>query len=107
MLASFGSLPAMFWPVADDTPLPASGYHCQSLPVCGPYLATEKLASLERFAPSFASQPRVGMVIIASAPAFFVLPMNASASAPAVALLYGMDSKYQSKARLSAFCCQL
>jgi len=38
------------------TPLPASGIHCQSLPVCGPYSPNRKLASLLRFDPTFATQ---------------------------------------------------
>ena len=61
--ASFGSLPVTFWPLV-RTPLPASGNHCQSLPVCAPYLAIEKLASLLRFAPSFATQSIIGIVSI-------------------------------------------
>ena len=72
------------WPLV-RMPLPASGYHCQSLPVCAPYLAIEKLASFERFGPSFATQSIVGMVIIACAPAARALAMNVSPISPGVA----------------------
>ena len=54
-------------------PLPASGNHCQSLPVCVPYLACEKLASLARFVPSFATQPIIGIVTGASGTAGFTV----------------------------------
>ncbi len=72
------------WPLV-RMPLPASAYHCQSLPVCAPYLAIEKLASFERFGPSFATQSIVGMVIIACAPAARALAMNVSPISPGVA----------------------
>ena len=61
------------WPLL-RMPLPASGIHCQSLPVCAPYLAMEKLASFDRLAPSLATQSIVGMVIIAWAPAVRASP---------------------------------
>jgi hypothetical protein len=84
--ASFGLLPVMRWPVALLMPLPASGNHCQSLPVCGPYLAMEKLESFDRFAPTFATHPTVGIVIIAWAFAFLDCEMNVSPPSPGVAL---------------------
>ena len=84
--------------VAPDvrTPLPASGNHCQSLPVCGPYFAIEKLASLLRFGPSFATQSNIGIVIIGCAFADFASDTNVSPRSPATALLSPMLSKYQS-----------
>src|SRR5439155_1250852 len=105
--ASFGSLPVTFWPLLWRTPLPASGYHCQSLPVCAPYLACEKLASLLRLGPSFATQSSIGIVTIACAPAAFACEMKVSPRSPAVELESAMLSKYQSASRLSAFSCQL
>src|SRR5262245_20243422 len=88
-------------------PLPASGNHCQSLPVCAPYLVMEKLASLVRFEPSLASQPMIGMVSMAWAPAFLVMEKNVSPRSPATELDSPMLSKYQSCPRLSALICQL
>ena len=88
-------------------PLPASGNHCQSLPVCAPYLAIEKLASLLRFGPTFATQSIIGIVSIAWALAARAFAMNVSPRSPASALLSAMLSKYQSLPRLSAFSCQL
>ena len=44
---SLGSLLVMLLPPA-LTPLPASGIHCASLPLCAPYLAIEKHAVLAR-----------------------------------------------------------
>src|SRR5581483_2265047 len=105
-LASLGSLPVTNWPLV-RTPLPASGNHCQSLPLCAPYLAMEKLASLERLAPSLATQSSMGIVNIACAPAALELAINVSPRSPATALGSAMLSKYQSLARLSALSCQL
>src|SRR5205823_4587636 len=105
--ASLGSLPVMLKPVLFDTPLPASAYHCQSLPVCGPYFACEKLASFPRPLPTFASQSMIGTVIIGCAPAPRLVLMNVSPRSPAVGLGSPRLSKYQSWPRLSAFCCQL
>ncbi|MBV6430931.1 MAG: hypothetical protein IANPNBLG_01053 [Bryobacteraceae bacterium] len=97
----------MFRPVLLSTPLPASGNHCQSFPVCAPYLAWEKLASLDRPAPNFATHPMMGMVSMGSAPPARLWLMNVSPCSPAVELAYAMLSKYQSLPRLSAFCIQL
>src|SRR4029450_12523653 len=83
------------------------GNHCQSLPVCAPYLAWEKLASLERFPPSRAIQSSMGIVIIGRAPADWVEEMKVSPRSPATLLASGMLSKYQSWPRLSALICQL
>jgi hypothetical protein len=105
-LASLASFPVTYAPLV-RTPLPASGNHCQSASACAPYFATEKLASFERFPPTFATQPMVGMVSMGSAPASFDVVTNVSPTSPAVELAYGMLSKYQSAPRLSAFCCQL
>src|SRR5262245_1227870 len=107
MFASFGSLPVTFWLFAARTPLPASGNHCESLNFWAPYFAIEKLASLLRLAPSFATQPTIGIVTIGSAPAPFALAMKVSPPSPAVLLEYGTLSKYQSFPRLSALICQL
>src|SRR6185295_10477849 len=60
-LASFGSLFVIGWFVDFKMPFPASGNHWASLPVCAPYLACEKPASLLRFEPSFATQSSMGM----------------------------------------------
>ena len=87
-LASFGSLPVTFWPLV-RTPLPASANHCQSFPVCAPYLAMEKLASLLRFAPTLATQSIVGIVSIAWAFAAREFATNVSPRSPAVALAVG------------------
>src|SRR3954453_13386132 len=106
MWASLGSLPVMFCPVLLKTPLPASGKYCESLPVWAPYFAWLKLQSLERLAPSLATQPIIGIVSIARAPCDLASLMKLSPSAPAVALLEPMLSKYQSEARLVAFNCQ-
>src|SRR5690348_1574905 len=97
----------MLWPVLLATPLPASGNHCASLPVSGPYFAMEELQSLARLAPRLATQPLVGMVNIACAPAALLLEMKVSPRSPVVALLSPMLSKYQSLPRLSAFRFQL
>ena len=105
-LASFGSLPVTRLPFV-RTPLPASGNHCQSLSGWAPYFAAEKLASFVRPAPSLATQPMSGTVIIGSAPPWRESAMKLSAEPPAVALAPGMLSKYQSAPRLSAFSCQL
>ena len=105
-LASLGSLPVTNWPLV-RTPFPASGNHCQSVPVCAPYLAIEKLASLLRLAPTLATQSIIGIVSMACALAARALAMNVSPRSPAVALLSAMLSKYQSLPRLSAFSCQL
>src|ERR1044072_3511285 len=83
--ASLGSLPETGWPVLDKMPLPASGNHCASLPVCAPYLAMEKLASLLRFAGTFATQLSMGMVSMACAPPALLLEMKVSPRSPAVA----------------------
>src|SRR5215204_3336264 len=106
MLASFGSLPVIGCPVAAEIPLPASANE-PSDPVCGPYLAIEKLASFARFWPSFATHPRVGTVRIACAPAVLVRPTNVSAHSPATAGPSGRLSKYQSADLLLALVCQL
>src|SRR5204863_6552869 len=105
-LASFGSLPETYWPDV-STPLPASGNHCQSFPVCAPYLAIEKLASLLRLGPTLAIQSIIGTVSIACAPTARVFAMKVSPRSPATALASAMLSKYQSLPRLSAFSCQL
>ena len=83
------------WPLV-RMPLPASGNHCQSLPVCAPYFAIEKLASFARFGPSLATQSSIGMVNIGCAPAARALAMNVSPLSPGVADVPGMLSKYQS-----------
>src|SRR5262245_40380414 len=88
-------------------PLPASGNHCQSFPVCAPYLAMEKLESLPRLGPSLATQPIVGMVIIDWAPTLLFAAMKSSLSLPAVELPESRLSKYQSLPRLSQLHCQL
>src|SRR5204863_9695882 len=106
-LASFGSLPVLFWFVLFSTPLPALGNHCASLPVCAPYFACEKLASLLRLEPILATHPMIGIVIIDCAPALRDMVKNVSPRSPAAALVSPMLSKYQSWPRLSAFCCQL
>ena len=106
-LASFGSFPLMAWPLEAAIPFPASGNHWASAPVCGPYFASEKLASLSRFGPSRATQPIIGMVISGSAPLDLDLAMKLSTESPGVALLSGTLSKNQSAARLLAFACQL
>ncbi len=105
--ASFGSSPVMLRPVLFYTPLPASGNHCQSFAVCASYLAIEKLASLARFAPSFATHPIIGTVSMACAPADLLVEKNVSPRSPATGLEPPTDSKYQSLPRLSAFSCQL
>ena len=80
-----------YWPFV-KMPFPASGNHCQSLPVCGPYLAIEKLASLPRLEPSFATQSIMGIVSMAWAFAARELAKNVSPRSPAVALLSAMLS---------------
>jgi hypothetical protein len=80
------------WPVLLETPLPASGYHCASVPVCCPYLATEKLASLLRFAPSFATQSSMGMVTMDSAPTLLLFWMKVSPRSPWAELVSPMLS---------------
>ncbi len=95
VLASAGLL-ITFCPLELNTPLPASGYHCQSLPVCAPYLAMEKLASLPRLEPSLATQPIMGMVSIACAPAPLLMEKNVSPRSPATELESPILSKYQS-----------
>src|ERR1019366_3855064 len=107
MLASFGSFPVTYCPLDFSMPLPASGNHCASFPVCAPYLACEKLASLLRLGPSLAIQSSIGMVIMARAPPACVVEMNVSPRSPATADVSPMLSKYQSWSRLSAFNCQL
>src|SRR2546429_7664725 len=107
MFAWFLSFHVMYAPSLERMPLPASGNHCQSLPVCGPYLAMEKLGSLERFGPSLATQPIIGIVSIACAPADFEFEMKVSPRSPAVALASAILSKYQSLPRLSPLSCQL
>jgi hypothetical protein len=57
--------------------------------------------------PIFAIQPMIGIVIMGWAPPWKESEMKLSAEAPALALLPGVLSKYQSEPRLSAFCCQL
>ena len=89
--ASRGSLPVMNWPLA-PTPLPASGIHCQSLPVCAPYFAIEKPASFVRLVPTFATQSISGIVSIAWAFAAVELAKKVSPRSPAVALLSPMLS---------------
>src|SRR5436190_22656282 len=106
VLASLGSFHVIVCPPC-NTPLPASGYHCQSLPVCAPYLACEKLESLPRPLPSFATQSMIGTVIIGCAPAPRLVVMNVSPRSPAVPLASPRDSKYQSWPRLSPLNCQL
>src|SRR5439155_6500390 len=106
-LASLGSLFCTGWFVDFRTPLPASANHWASLPVCAPYFAWEKLASLLRLAPSLATQSIMGIVIMARAPAACVEEMNVSPRSPATLLASPMLSKYQSCPRLSAFNCQL
>ena len=59
-LASFGSLPVTFWPLL-RMPLPASGNHCESLPVCGAVFGDREARELARFAPSLATQPIIGI----------------------------------------------
>ncbi len=78
------------WPVV-RMPLPASGNHCQSLPVCAPYLAMEKPASFERLAPSRATQPMSGTVSIGCAPAAREAAKKVSPRSPATALASPMD----------------
>src|SRR5439155_4871621 len=107
VLASFGSFQVMFWPVLCCTPLPASGYHCQSVPVWAPYFPTEKLESLLRLAPSLATQSIMGTVIIDCAPTLLLMVMKVSPRSPAVELASPRLSKYQSWPRLSALNCQL
>src|SRR5580658_6919531 len=107
MSASFGSLPVICWLVEARIPLPASGNHCESLPVCVPYVACEKLASFARFVPRLATQPIMGMVTSACAPAALVLEMNVSPTSPATELGYPILSKYQSASLLSALRSQL
>src|SRR5438105_10594568 len=101
VFASLGSLPATFCPVDLRIPLPASGNHCGSFPVCAPYLVCEKLASLLRLEPSLATQSSIGMVIMARAPPACVVEMNVSPRSPATADVSPMLSKYQSWSRLS------
>ena len=67
----------------------------------------EKLASLARLGPSFATQPMVGSVSIGCAPAAFDCEMKSSPSAPGVALAEPILSKYQSAAWFAALICQL
>src|SRR5215472_2201128 len=107
MFASFGSLPVTFCWLDAFTPLPASGNHCQSFDCCAPYFAIEKLESLPRLGPSFATQPMVGIVSIDCAPADLVAEIKSSLSLPGVELPSSRLSKYQSLPRLSAFSCQL
>src|SRR6185295_8051100 len=100
-LASFGSLPLTGSPDDCRIPLPASGNHCQSLPVCAPYFACEKLASLPRFTPILAIQPIIGMVSSGCAPPALLLEMKVSPRSPATLLASPRLSKYQSCPRLS------
>src|SRR5437763_6637335 len=94
-LASFGSFHVMLWPPC-RTPLPASANHCQSLPVCAPYFACEKLASLLRLEPTLATHPMIGIVIIGCAPALRDTVKNGSPRCPAGALVWTMRSTYHS-----------
>ncbi len=88
-------------------PLPASGNHCQSASCCGPYLRMEKLQVLARFAPRRATQSSIGRVSIAWDPACRHAAMKLSPISPGTADASPMLWKYQSAARLVAFCCQL
>src|SRR5262250_1644078 len=101
-LASVGLLPTTNWPVLCRTPFPASGNHCQSLPVWAPYLAIEKLESLARPLPNLATHPIMGIVTIDCAPAVRLSETKVSIRSPGVELLSPMLSKYQSDPRLSA-----
>src|ERR1035441_2984683 len=107
-LASFGLFQVMgLLPLVLLFPLPASGIHWESLPVCGPYLLMEYLASLPRPAPSLGGQPIMGMVSSGWAPPFLLLATKSSAVAAGVAEPSSMLSKYQSAAWLCALSCQL
>lgn len=69
---------------------------------CGPYLATEKLERIERFAPSFATQPTIGSVTSGSAAPARDCATKSSAALPSIAGPSAMLSKYQSPARFVA-----
>ena len=62
---------------------------------------------LDRFVPSFATHPIIGMVSIGCAPARLLVEIKVSPRSPATALVSPILSKYQSCPRLSAFACQL
>ena len=67
-----------------------NGKYLKSLLHCAPYLAMEKLVNFARPAPSFATQPTIGMVSIACDPAPLLSEKMVSPRSPATALVSPM-----------------
>src|SRR5262249_32112347 len=76
-------------------------------PVARPTWRLDSWPTCPALGPSFATQPIVGIVIIASAPPARVDVMKSSPDWPGFDPVSAMLSKYQSLPRLDAFSCQL
>ncbi len=87
-LASSGLSPTTGCP--PFMPLHASGNHCQSQSSWAPYRRLSKLASFDRFVPSFATYSIMGIVTIGTALPDGLVRTKSSPLCPGVALASGM-----------------